>query len=674
MRRLLKPSVRAKLALVVVVGVLTASIVITSATLWREANRHTDAKVEYLNASAAVFASATSRAATELDRHAALQALRGVTNAPDILYARIETTSGALLAEIGSGVTLDSDARLHGGDMTSTFDALQSRTIEVARPIIHGGRNAGTITLVADNSDLLPRLATTLLQSTLGALLALGVGLAIATRMQHLLVRPLLRLTTAVRQVSSSHDYSERVDIESDDEVGELCAGFNVMLREIQDRERRIVDLATHDAETDLPNRIALEREIEARIAASPQAGVALISIGVDRFQYVRDVIGYHLAGDLLGELGARTLGGGAFAARVSTDAIAVLINIASEEAAEAAVERLLSTAEEPFDLGGNFIDATLTAGLALRFVHANDPQAMIERALIALDQARAAQKKYALFDATLYSETASNLSLMADLVRGMDNGQLLISLQPKYDIRRRAVASAEVLVRWRHPERGMVSPDLFVTMAEETGVIERLTIWVMQETLKCQNRLLAAGHDIALAVNLSGRLVSDDDFVNLACPLLARAEGAICLEITETASIGGRNSALHNIEKMRAAGASIAIDDYGQGLSSLNYLKRIPADELKIDKSFVQSLGEQQRDALLVKSTVDLAHSLGMRVVAEGVETREVLSALAGMGCDYAQGYLIGKPMPEDAFTRYLDTKAKARAAAAAAKLAKAG
>jgi predicted signal transduction protein with EAL and GGDEF domain len=655
-RRIVKQSLNQKLALIVVAAVMAAVVLISAASLWQEALRHTESKLEYLSATAAAFASATSKAAADEDSQAALAAMRGVARAPHLRYARVETPDGRLLAEIGSGVSLDSDAKVGASARATVLEALRSGSIIVSRQIVHGGRDVGRITMVADNSDLLPSLARSLLLSLLGAMAALGVGLTIAARMQRRVVRPLLNLTETVRQISQSHDYATKVNIESNDEVGDLCGGFNEMLTEIRSRESKIIDLALHDAETDLPNRVAFERDVAARIARG-DVGLAILAVGIDRFHYVRGAIGYQPASDLLGELGVRldAVAGGGVAARIGTDVICIAVEATDVDDAKARAGAILADAESPVRVGVNEIDVSLSVGVAVRGVHASTPMALIEQASIALDQARSTHSKVALFDQASYAKTARNLSLMADMARAFANGEMMIYLQPKLDLGSGEVASAEVLARWRHPERGMVPPDEFVVMAEETGGIGALTEWVLHETIACQRRLAAAGLAPSLAVNLSGRLLCDFEFVTAILPLLQSAPGQLVLEITETASIDNQEVALRNIDALAGAGARISIDDYGSGMSSLAYLKRIPADELKIDRAFISHLEAQNRDALMVKSTIDLAHALGMKVTAEGVETEAGLRMLAAMGCDCVQGYLIAKPMAETEFLRFL-------------------
>lgn len=645
-----RQSISTKLRVAVAAAVLAAMALIGSATTFQEARRHTLSRLDYLDGAAAVFAAATSRAVKADDRNGAMQGLRGVAQAPDIIYARIERTDGTILVEIGSGLALASDAKLQDGAAASAWAAATSRTLEVSRPIVQGGDQVGRIVLVADNSGLAAALLATLEQAVLGTLVALLIAMAVADRLRRRVTGPLMRLAGAVRHIAQSHDYTAHVDVETDDEVGDLCGGFNAMLSEIKEREERIVDLALHDSETDLPNRVAFEREIERRLADG--GAFAIAAVGIDRFQIIRGAIGYQLANDLVAEIGARLAGFSA--ARIANDVIGCILTVDSPEGAEVCVKALLAEAEAPVLLGENTLDINVSIGLMVRDSRIDTPRAFVERANVAVDQARAVRQKAIFFDEEAYRLTAINVTLMGEMMRALNNGEMTAYLQPKYDIRAGVVTAAELLVRWRHPERGFVPPDLFIGMAEETGVIGVLTEWTLRRAIAIQLRLAAEGLAPAIAVNLSGRLLDDAAFVATAVELLNEAPAQIYLEITETATIDNQESALRNIAVLKVAGARISLDDYGQGLSSLSYLRRIPADELKIDKAFILRLSEQQRDALLVKSTVDLAHSLGMRVTAEGVETQETLAALAAMGCDMAQGYLIARPMPEADFVHF--------------------
>jgi len=449
---------------------------------------------------------------------------------------------------------------------------------------------------------------------------------------------PITALDKAVHKLQSG-EHAE-VSVTSADEIGRLASSFNAMAGDIRDREARLMHMALHDQETGLANRAALERQVDG----ATQGYVVLF--GIERFQVVRSAIGYDSMASLIGLLGARLgqLSGGAVS---HIDAsLGLLIHAGDDAGALAEAERLVGMIEGPLLLNNAPIDIGVTAGVAHAVAVDARIASPIDRAAVAIDQARSQRRRAFLFDATVYGDPTGNLSLVGELMAATTNGQFSLNYQPKHDLRLDRITGVEALARWTHPRRGFVSPDLFIGMAEETGHIRPLTEWTVRQAISDQAMLRQAGHDLRVSVNISGRLLSDRSFAAF-CIAAVKASGAdMCFEITETAVIDNPETALAVIDDFAANGIAISIDDYGSGLSSLAYLKRIRADELKIDKAFVLSLDESARDALLVKSTIDLAHSLGLKVTAEGVETPIAMALLQGMGCDLAQGYLIGRPM----------------------------
>jgi EAL domain-containing protein (putative c-di-GMP-specific phosphodiesterase class I) len=304
-----------------------------------------------------------------------------------------------------------------------------------------------------------------------------------------------------------------------------------------------------------------------------------------------------------------------------------------------------LELLEQPVRVDGEAIDVALSVGLCR--LDPDDVGQSIERATIALDQARASRRKQAMFDADAYGDPAGNLSLMSSMLGGLAQGQFQLWHQPKFDMRARRVTGCEALIRWNHPTRGLIKPDAFIPMAEETGHIRALTEWVVRQAIADQAALAEAGHALDVAVNISGRILGEPDFLDFCREVLPGAVGRICFEITETAVIENPDVAMGMLDAFVDMGVSISIDDFGAGLSSLAYLKKIRGHELKIDRSIIADVTESQRDALIVRSTIDLAHSLGLKVVAEGIETEDVFQVLAAMGCDQAQGYLVARPQP---------------------------
>lgn len=474
------------------------------------------------------------------------------------------------------------------------------------------------------------------------------------------LTRPITALDEAVHRLQQG-EYVE-APVTSDDEIGRLAASFNAMIGDLKDREARLTHMALHDQETGLPNRLSLERQ------AGAHADAWVILFGVDRFEVVRNAIGYDSMARLLAALGARlsALADGAPMARVGAGALGLIVVATGRVQALEMAERLAGAAQAPIKVNGAPVDIALTAGVAGHGAAGSDLTSPVDRAAIALDQARAARRAAAAFDEAAYGDPGGNLSLISELMTALSDGEVALAYQPKYDFRAEGVTGVEALMRWTHPRRGVVAPDLFIGMAEETGHIRPLTEWAIRRAIEDQKILAASGHVLTVSVNISGRLLSDENFADFAVNEVAASGADLCFEITETAVMDNPEMALRIVDRFADAGISVSLDDYGSGLSSLTYLKRIRADELKIDKSFILGLDESARDGLLVKSTIDLAHGLGLKVTAEGVETPTALALLRGMGCDMAQGYLIGRPVPMAALLDRLAASAEGARAAA--------
>lgn len=457
------------------------------------------------------------------------------------------------------------------------------------------------------------------------------------------ITKPLSSLAAAAQQLRQGR--YEPVRIDTKDEIAHVADSFNAMIDALRDRERKIMHLAYHDGETGLPNRLSLER----RLATLPRQGVFLAAIGVDRFTQIRAAIGYAHTEALVRRLGARLarLIPGSLTARLSSDVLAIAFKAVGDKDACRRGDALVKHLERPLSLDGQAIDVSVSIGIAQPRSTDETPASYIKRASIALDQARTARRKVGIFDEAAYGNPAHNLSLMGEMRGGLERGALYLAHQPKYNFRSDRVDCVETLVRWRHPARGVIPPDLFVPMAEETGHIRALTDWVLRKAIEEQRALAAAGWPLTFAVNISGRLLGDREFAQSALDAVARAAHPLRFEITETAVIDNPDLAFNNIERFAQHGVSIAIDDYGSGLSSLAYLRQLPAHELKIDRMFIQNITNSKRDALLVRSTIDLAHGLGMEVTAEGVEHPSAFALLASMGCDTAQGFLISRPAP---------------------------
>jgi diguanylate cyclase len=540
----------------------------------------------------------------------------------------------------------------------SMVDSAKGSLIAVATPLPSlDGRQTSVLLLTYPLGHALkayqPLLTVLLGIGTLGLLLVVVASLYLSRS----LVRPILALKDAAFNLKNGRSGQVRVD--SNDEMADLAHAFNAMAISIEDRERDITRLAKTDVATDLPNRSAFEDYITSMRDRSGENGMVVIAIGIERFAHIRAVWGVAYAHTLVSRLQSILVSifDRAYISRLSADTLGLTLSpCAAEQAlplARAIQARLAKRIKVTDDQS---LDVVVTLGVYHIGTSRPTADEMIERSLIALDQARASKSSIVLFDPRIYSELADNLLLTDQLYAALQQRQMEVWYQPKFDYRAGRISAVEALVRWQHPERGFVSPQRFVRIAEETGCIRDLTLQVLQTCLADQSRLKALGIELDISINYSGRLLSDEQFNARTLAMCDDAVGGICLEITETAVIEDPTIGLAAINTFVSHGLEISIDDFGTGLSSLSYLKQIPAHELKIDRAFIMEIESGQRDALLVRSSIDLAHGLGMKVTAEGVETAAAFGLLQAMGCDMAQGYGIAKPMSFDKLVPFIE------------------
>ncbi|TPG12858.1 EAL domain-containing protein [Sphingomonas oligophenolica] len=308
----------------------------------------------------------------------------------------------------------------------------------------------------------------------------------------------------------------------------------------------------------------------------------------------------------------------------------------------------------QPFDLDGRSHRVEMVFGGAAASMQRVDEILLVEQAEQALAKSRAADR--AVVHELGAIEKGEAAWLTAGLQRALDHDELFLHYQPKLNVRRQEITSAEALIRWQHPQRGVIMPGDFIPAAEQSRLIGPVTLWTIRRSIADQASLAARGHDLRIFINISGQLLSDASFVRAACELVATTDAKLGFEVTETSVIRDPQSAIANLQAFADYGIVISIDDYGAGLSSLAYLKQLPARELKIDRLFVTQLTRSNRDPLIVRSTIDLAHALEMEVVAEGVETHAAMALLTVMGCDMIQGFLICRPIGLDMLAVFLN------------------
>lgn len=445
-----------------------------------------------------------------------------------------------------------------------------------------------------------------------------------------------------------------------------LCLAWTVQVelqrraRAIQKaREASLFHLAMHEPESELPNRRALLSEI-GKLRQAPGGARAVAAIGIDRFPEMRAAVGYGLVNHVVRAVAARLLRAchGSRVAYLSTGVIGLVVSRGDEEALQRELSALAALAPA-YEVEGHLVDAYLRLGVAYDTGLESDDD-LLEHAAAALDEARRSDRRLLAYDPASFPDPRLTLALMSEMERGLEAGELSLFYQPKAQATTGAICGVEALMRWRHPVRGPISPEVFITAAEETGAIRSLTEWTIRQALADSAAFRQAGHRLLVSINVSGRLLGDAAFRERALDLVRGREGEICFEITETAVIESPQAATASVAAFRAAGIKISIDDYGVGLSSLSYLKLLRADELKLDRS-IAAEAENPRDQLIVKSTIELAHGLGMEVVAEGVEDERARRLLASLGCDLIQGYLIAPPLPADGLLALLERPAAA-------------
>ncbi|NLU74960.1 bifunctional diguanylate cyclase/phosphodiesterase [Streptomyces sp. HNM0575] len=420
---------------------------------------------------------------------------------------------------------------------------------------------------------------------------------------------------------------------------------------------------ALRDPLTGLPNRQwLLERTWSALDEADrTEARSALVLIDLDRFRSVNDTLG-HLAGDrLLLKIAERLraeLPRGAEAARLGGDEFAVLLPLAdSTTSAMRAARTLVSALGSPLDLDGLTLVLEASAGVAVFPEHAREAEGLLRRADVAMYEAKRDRTGVEVYEATRDSNTPDRLALLADLRRALDAGEVELHYQPKVGFDG-VVSGLEALVRWVHPERGRVPPDEFIAIAETSGLMPRLTEYVLETALGQVSKWRSDGLTVPVAVNVSPRDVHAPGFAGGVAGRLARhgvPAGALQLEITEHVLLEDPQRAADTLAALAGHGVKMSLDDFGTGYSSLVHLRRLPVSELKIDRSFVARLAVDAEDAEIVRCTVDLAHSLGLLVVAEGVEDDETWERLRDLGCDAVQGWLVAAAMPPDETTAWL-------------------
>jgi len=432
--------------------------------------------------------------------------------------------------------------------------------------------------------------------------------------------------------------------------------------------EARLLHLARHDPLTGLPNRSFFLHRLERALAAGRDGGqVAVLLLDLDRFKSVNDSLG-HASGDaLLVEVARRLRAAaapGATVARLGGDEFTVLLPaLPHRQAAPAAAARLLAALGAPVPLAGELIPITASVGVALAAAGATAVDLLRDADTALYRAKREGGDRWAVFDPGVDTEARDKAALEVDLRGAAERGELRLAYQPLVDLASRRVVGLEALVRWQHPARGVLPPDAFVPLAEETGLILATGGWVLREACRAAQHWQDLGVGVTISINLSARqfrLPGLADDVRDALAASGLAPGCLRLELTESAVLEETDQAAATLRRLRDLGVRFAIDDFGTGYAGFDSLRRLPIDQVKVDRSFVADVGGTRREATIVRAVVGLAHALGLGVVAEGVETPEQVAALRAIGCDLGQGYYFAPPLPAAELTPLLLRRAR--------------
>jgi diguanylate cyclase (GGDEF)-like protein len=455
------------------------------------------------------------------------------------------------------------------------------------------------------------------------------------------------------------------------DRLARLGQAARRALEQRRDRQERahaqeqLRHLALYDVLTDLPNRVLFSDRLHHAVsmAARRQGSFCLLMLDLDRFKEVNDSLGHHAGDQLLKQVAARlteALRESDTVARLGGDEFAVISGADIEiDNAVLAARKILRMLAKPFSLGETAVKISASVGIARYPDHGQDADTLVRHADIAMYAAKADPNGYALYAPSQDSNMLERLGLVRDLYTALPNGELLVHFQPKVDIVNPHVVGAEALIRWRHPERGILFPESFISFIEKSDLIGPLFGEVLEESLRAAASWHDAGLEIGVSVNVSAANLYDPELPSIVAAALDRYRlpaRTLTAEITETAIMAAHTAT--TVRRLSALGVRISIDDFGTGYSSLRHLKTLPVDEVKIDRSFVTDMARDASDAAIVKCVIDLAKNLDMRVVAEGVESHSIATMLQGLGCDEIQGFYVARSMPADELASWLGSE----------------
>ena len=573
-----------------------------------------------------------------------------------------------------------------------------ARHVDLFKQITLDNEAVGTVFLRLDMTIVRTRMLRYAGISSLVLLACLLVAFLISASLQRWITDPILHLAETARRITSQRNFTLRAKREGNDEIGACVDSFNQMLSEIQNRDneleehrnnlsdlvaRRTAELlrannelsdakkraesavekmtyqAYHDPLTNLPNRALLSDRLEHALerAHREHRKLAVLFLDLDRFKVINDSLG-HALGDMLlcavADRLKRCVRSEDTIARLGGDEFMVLLDgITHVQDAARVAEKIIEKLSQPVVCEGHELPVTTSIGISIFPEDGEDSDTLMKNADASMYRAKeAGRNSYIFYRADMNASMHQRLTMETALRKALENGEFELHYQPKVETRSEEIVAVEALVRWQRPGHGMVGPDEFINLAEETGLIVPLGEWVLDEACRQASAWQQNGLVLSVAVNISTRQLTSTaiiDRIDAALRTHALSPALIELEVTESSAMQNTQSAAMTLHELREMGIKLAIDDFGTGYSSLAYLSQLPIDSLKIDRSFVRNIPHNQTDNSIAAAIIAMAHNLRLNVVAEGVETREQFEFLRGLDCDYMQGYLFGRPQTAD-------------------------
>lgn len=639
---------------------------------------------------AKLFASMSQPAVLTTDLASLDSSIKELLSNPGIVYARVRNNQ-LVLAEGGDKALL---AREFEAD-TSVASTENDGVFDAQAEIFVSGKKYGHVEIGFSTTAIQALLESTRTKSLTRALINLGLIVLFSWILGHYLSRGLNALQQGAKKIAEG-DLGYQVTVSGKDELAQTSVAFNEMSAKLKflDHERaikqdeihqlnlaleqRVIDRtmqlndvnkqlehqAMHDALTKLPNRALFHDRLHSTLSSAERTGdvFALVGIDLDLFKEINDTLGHH-AGDLVLQHVAvachKVLRDSDTMARMGGDEFSILLpKVTDIEQATLVVGRVLAAIREPLEIDGHLVEVGASLGIAMYPQHGKDELTLVTHSDAAMYEAKQKKLGVVVYEPKMGIGKSEAVELKGELRRAINEGELILHFQPKIDISTNAISGVEALVRWEHPRLGLLYPDTFIGLAEMSGLIKQLTQEVLRIAMRQILAWKVAGYSFPVAVNISAINLQEAGFPQSIATLIAAFDvpaSMLELEVTETAIMNEPIIAIENIRKLSNMGVHMSIDDFGTGYSSMAYIQKLLVAKIKIDKSFVMDMGGNKQDEVIVRSTIELAHNLGLKAVAEGVENQAAWDKLREMGCDSAQGYFMSKPLSADQFMEWV-------------------